>query len=169
MKFAWLVLVLNGVIAAPSFAQQNSNITVHLIDVRTGKPLSHHEVLVYRVNPETHRPFVKEGLPLKGTTDNEGSVSFAASTLQSPPQTGTSENRGAPRNRLSKMLDLEIVHAGGGIQCSSDLFSLNEVLASGVVGDNRCKQRPDLAKFKPVPGEVIIFIGKYGWLEAGQT
>jgi hypothetical protein len=112
-------------------------------------------------------------MPLQGTTDDDGKVSFPDGKLRSTPPEDQSSNGGntsgaLPRQRLSKLLDLQIIYAGGGIQCSTGLFSLDEILTSGVVGDNRCNKKFDPAKFKSTPGEVIIFVGKYHWWENGS-
>jgi hypothetical protein len=118
-------------------------------------------------------PIVEQGMPLRGTTDIDGKVSFPSTRLSSDLSTKQSgagdKSEAVPRERLSKVLDLEITYVEGGIQCSTGLFSLNEILDSGVVGDNRCNKKFDLTKFKSAPGEVIIFVGKYHWWEAGQT
>jgi hypothetical protein len=113
-------------------------------------------------------------MPLQGTTDDDGKVSFPDGKLRSTPPEDQSRDGGdtggaAPRERLSKLVDLQIIYAGGGIQCSTGLFSLDEILTSGVVGDNRCNKKFDPTKFKSTPGEVIIFVGKYHWWESGQT
>jgi hypothetical protein len=112
-------------------------------------------------------------MPLQGTTDDGGKVSFPDGKLHSAPlgQSSNGSDTGGivPRERLSKLLDLQIIYAGGGIQCSTGLFSLDEILKSGVVADNRCDKKFDPTKFKSTPGEVIMFVGKYHWWEAGQT
>jgi hypothetical protein len=119
-------------------------------------------------------PIAELGMPLRGTTDDDGKVSFPDGKLRSTPPTDQSSNGGDTggavlRKRLSKLIDLQIIYAGGGIQCSTGLFSLDEILTSGAVGDNRCKKKVDPAKVKSTPGEVIILVGKYHWWEGMQT
>jgi hypothetical protein len=125
------------------------------------------------MDPETHKLIVKQGLPLKGTTDEKGKVSFPDTELRSAftrGQDGTDGERSKdPRQFMSKPLDVQIIYAGGGIQCSTGAFSLDEILRTGVIGENRCNKKFDPTQFKSTPGEVVIFIGKYHWWEAGQT
>ncbi|MGO8720495.1 MAG: hypothetical protein ACLQMO_14975 [Acidobacteriaceae bacterium] len=148
-------------------------ITVKVVDTKSGKPVPHREIWVDRIDPDTHIPIVERGFPLKGSTGVDGIASFSTARLRSTYSAGKSDNRNdaeaAPRKRLSKFLDIEITYAAGGIQCSTGLFSLEEILTSGVVGDNRCDKKFDPGEFKSIPGEVIIFVGKYHWWEAGQT
>jgi len=157
--------------AVSSVAQINTAVTVQLVSVSDGKPIPRKEVLVYQINPDTHMPIVEPGFPLKGTTGEDGKVSFSDARLglASPEDRNNGgPSDGTPRKRLSKVLDLQVIYAGGGIQCSTGLFSSDEILVSGVVGNNRCGKQLDLARFKSVPGEVVIFVGKYHWWEAGE-
>jgi hypothetical protein len=174
VSYSWIASALWCVVALASYAQGNSGITVRLINISNGKPVTHREVFVYRIDPETHKPFVEKGFPLKGITDEEGKVSFSDLRLQqTSPEDGT-DGGGKTTNshgrRLSKRLDLQIIYAGGaGVQCSTGLFSLDEILMSGALGDNRCKEKLDLTRFKCSPGEVMMFVGKSHWWESGQT
>ena len=147
---------------------------MRLIDAAKGKSVPHRGVFIYRINPDTHRPIAEQGMPLRGTTDDDGKVSFPDGKLLPKPSEDQSSNGGntggaLSRQRLSKFVDLQIIYAGGGIQCSSGLFSLDDILVSGAVGENRCNQKFDPAKFKSTPGEVIIFVRKYHWWEGVQT
>jgi hypothetical protein len=63
---------------------------------------------------------------------------------------------------------MEVVYADAGIQCSRGLFSLDEILATGVVGDNHCDRKLDPEKLTSVQGEVLFFVGKYHWWQGGQ-
>jgi hypothetical protein len=172
MKRFWIALTLCCMTAA-AYAQMGTEITIRLISSANGKPMSHRPVLVYRIDSATHEPIVQQGLPLKGTTDEEGKVSFPDTNLRSkiPRVQGDDGGTGtsAERHVLSKVLDVQIIYAGGGIQCSTGLFSLDEILKSGVVGDNHCDKKFDSTKFKATAGEVLIFVGKYHWWESGQT
>jgi|GEM_PF-5401618 len=173
IRYLWIALTAYSLIAVTSHAQNKSDIVVRLISTVSGKPIEHRGVLIYQINPDTHMPIAEQGFPLKGSTDDEGRVVFSSLKLHSPSSEGLGSTddstQKADRKNLSKMLDIEIVYAGGGIQCSTGLFSLAEILQSGVVGDNHCKQKIDPVKFKIKPGEVIIFVGKYHWWDAGQT
>jgi len=109
-------------------------------------------------------------MPLQGTTDDDGEVSFFVWKLRSKIPKDQSNNEGdtggvVPRKRLSKLVDVLVTYAGPGIQCSPGLFSLDEILTSGVIGNNRCKKKLDSTKFKITPGEVVIFVGHYHWWE----
>jgi hypothetical protein len=118
-------------------------------------------------------PIAEQGMPLQGKTDIYGKVSFPSARLHPDLPANRSGGGGnteaVPRKRLSEYLDVGVTYAGGGIQCSTGLFSLDEILRSGVVGDYQCSKKFDPTKFKSAPGEVIIFVGKYHWWEAGQT
>ncbi len=154
-----------------SVAQET--ITVQVIDITNGKPANHRAVYLDRLNQETHMPVSEPGLPLKGTTNEEGKVSFSAVRISGSrppdPSEDYDENGTVIRESLSPVRDLDVIYGGGGIQCSFGEFSIAEVLRTGVVGDDRCSQKFDTAKFKPTPGEVIIFVRKYHWWEAGQS
>jgi hypothetical protein len=168
----FLIFSLSLFIVMTSQAQQNALITIRVIDGQTGKPLAERGVLVYPIDTHTHKPLVEPGIPLKGDTDNEGKVSFSATTLQAflaanEMQKGDSKED-KQRDRLSKVLDLQVIYASGGIQCSTGLFSLNEVIASGIVGDNHCGKAAN-NKAEAKPGEIVIFVAKYHWWKAGQT
>lgn len=115
-------------------------------------------------------PIVEGGMLLKGKTDKDGKVSFSGTRLRPDSYANKSTERGdiTSRNRLTKFFDLEVVYASGGIQCSTGLFSLDEIIKSGVVDDNHCKTRFDTTKVKAAPGEVIMFVSKYHWWESGQ-
>jgi hypothetical protein len=167
-----LVFSLSLFLIMTSQAQQNALITIRVIDEQTGKPLAQRGVLVYPIDTHTRKPLVEPGIPLKGDTDNEGKVSFSATTLQSvlaanDMQKGTAKED-TQRERLSKVLDLQVVYASGGIQCSTGLFSLDDVIASGIVGDNHCGKTVN-NKAEAKPGEIVIFVAKYHWWKAGQT
>ncbi len=174
MRSYWIVSALCCLVAVASHAQQGSPIiTVQLINATDGKPVPRRGVLVYRINPDTHRPIVEQGMPLQGTADDDGRVLFPDEKLRSTPSENQSSNSGdkreaVSRQRLSKLLDLQITYAGGGIQCSTGLFSLDEIRTSGVVGDNHCNRKFDLTKFKRTPREVVIFVRKYRWWENGS-
>lgn len=172
MRNCWIVSAFYYLVAVASPAQQSPLITVRIINIANGKPVPQRGVLIERINPDTHMPIVEQGMPLKGTTGLDGKVSLSSSRLSSDisaKQSGAGDrSETIPRKNLSKFSDLEITYTGGGIQCSTGLFSLDEILKSGVVGDNRCNRKFDTTKFKSVPGEVIIFVGKYHWWEGGQ-
>jgi hypothetical protein len=173
MRYSWIASAFCCLlVAAASPAQQGALITIRLIDITNGKPASQRGIWIERINPDTHMPIVEDGMPLKGMTDIDGKVTFFSARLYPNLSANQSGDGGmteaVPRKRLSKFLDVEITYAGGGIQCSTGLFSLDEIFTSGVVGDNRCNKKFDPTKFKSTPGEVIIFVGKYHWWEAGQ-
>lgn len=173
MKYFWIASAFFGILtgtAAP--AQQTDRITIYVIDITNGKPATQRNVWIEGINPSTHMPIIENGMPLKGKTNADGKVSFPIALLHGDlpaDQSGDQGTAALPRTRLSKLLDVQITYAGGGIQCSTGLFSLNDIQKSGVVGDNRCKKQINLTKFKVSPGEVIIFVGKYHWWDAGQT
>lgn len=174
MRYYWIIFALCSVaFVKGSSAQESSTITVKVVDTKSGKPVPHRGIWVEKINPNTHMPIVERGLPLKGSTGADGMVSFSTARLRSSYPAARSNNRNepgsAPRKRLSKFLDIEVTYAAGGIQCSTGLFSLQDILTTGVVGDNHCDKKFDPGKFKSVPGEAIIFVGKYHWWEAGQT
>jgi hypothetical protein len=156
--------------AVSSYAQQSTLITVLVVDTKTGKPVPHRGIRVYRISPETHMPTVEPGLPLERITDVEGRVPFSTTRLD-PTHTTSSNDTGAQvsRKRLTEFRDILITYAAAGIQCSTGLFSLETILTTGIVGDDRCNKKFDPTKFKSTPGEVIFFVGKYHWWEAGET
>ena len=171
MRYSWIVSALCCLFTIGSHAQESPVVTVRLINTTTGKPVPHGGVFIYRMNPDTHTPIAEQGLPLKGTTNDDGKVSFSSVKLRSSllgDQTSNGGDAGAVhRKRLSKFLDLLIIYAGGGglFQCSTGEFSLDEIVASGVVGDNRCDKKFDPTKFKVDSGEVIMFVRKAHWWE----
>ncbi len=171
MRYSLIVSALCCLVAVGSHAQESPVVTVRLINTMNGKPVPHRGVLIDSINPDTHMWIVEQGLPLKGTTNDEGKVSFSDVKLRSAlqgDQTSNGGNIGAVhRKRLSKSMDLAIIYAGGGglIQCSTGKFSLDEIVASGVVGDNRCDKKFDPTKFKVDSGEVIMFVRKAHWWE----
>jgi hypothetical protein len=157
--------------AVCSSAQNGLSVTVRVIYVTTGAPAPQRMIFIERVNPDTHSPIVEGEMPLKGKTDINGRVSFPAEPLrsyQAPKTADKDKEESGTRERLSKYLDIEITYASGGIQCSPGMFSLDEILSTGTVDDNRCKSKVATSKFKSAPGEVI-FVGKYHWWESGQT
>jgi len=172
MRYSWIVSAFCLLLAVATSAQQSPVITVRLIDSTNGRPLPNRGIWIERINPDTHMPIVEDGMPLKGTTDIDGKVSFPSARLRPHLSANQSGDRGkteaVPRKRLSKFLDVDITYAGGGIQYSTGLVSLDEILAYGVVGTDRCNKKFDPTKFKSTPGEVVMFVGKYHWWEAGQ-
>jgi hypothetical protein len=165
--------LLNFVSLNTSPAQQNALITIRIIDQQTGKPLTQRGVLVYPIDTHTHQPLVGPSIPFKGDTDDEGKVSFSITTLQSilaanDKQKGAAKN-GSQRDRLSEHLDLQVIYASGGIQCSTGLFSLDEIVASGIVGDNHHCGKVAIRNAEAKPGEIVIFVARYHWWKAGQT
>ena len=165
-----MVSISTFLAADASPAQQSPLITVRLIYATNGKPVRHRRVYIDRINPDTLRPILEPGMYLRGTTDDDGKVSFPEGELRSTPPKDQSSNGddaggAVPRKRLSKLIDLQITYAGFGSQCSTSLFSLDEILTSGAVSDNLCDKKFDPAKFKSTPGEVIIFVGKHHWWE----
>jgi hypothetical protein len=165
----FVMVSINTFLAADaSPAQQSPPITVRLIYATNGKPVRHRRVYIDRINPDTLRPILEPGMYLRGTTDDDGKVSFPEGELRSTPpkdQSSNGDGGAVPRKRLSKLIDLQITYAGFGSQCSTSLFSLDEILTSGAVSDNLCNKKFDSAKFKSIPGEVIIFVGKRHWWE----
>jgi hypothetical protein len=164
----FLFFSLSFFLVMTSQAQQNALITIRVIDEQTGKPLAQRGVLVYPIDTHTRKPLVEPGIPLKGDTDSEGKVSFSVTTLQSVLAANDMRKGKEDRERLSKVLDLQVIYASGGIQCSTGLFSLDEVIASGTVGDNHCGKTA-YNKAEAKPGEIVIFVAKYHWWKAGQT
>lgn len=147
-------------------------IQVCIIDEKTGRPMARREVLISPIDMNTHMLSSKPGMTIKGFTDNAGKASFSLETLnlmRSESQTeGRSAGASTEKKRLTDPFDFQVTYASGGIQCSSGLFSLDEVVSAGMVGDDRCgkglSDKP-LAK----PNEIVIFVGKYRWWEAGQS
>ncbi len=146
-----MVSISTSLAADASPAQQSPLITVRLIYATNGKPVRHRWVFIDRINPDTHRPIVESGMRLRGTTDDDGKASFPEGELRSTPPSSNG------------VIDLQITYYGFGSQCSTSLFSLDEILTSGAVSDNLCNKKFDPAKFKSTPGEVIIFVGKRHW------
>ena len=172
MRYICLMFALCCLAILPFHAQDSPLITVRLINVTNGKPAVKHNILIYRINPDTHMPIAEQGLPLKGMTDENGKAVFPSASLHPTYPEDHGSNGGKTqiehKHRLSKFVDMAIMY-GPDIQCSTGLFSLDEILTTGVVGDNGCNKKFDSTKFKSVPGEVIMFVGKYHWWQGSQS
>lgn len=171
MREHGVILVFCLLLASIAAAQESPTITVRVFDVSTGKPARQRLLYFDRIDATTNRQSPNELLRLR--TDDDGKVSFPITRLHFDVHSDLDGNLTTTptisRKRLTKFLDLEVTYAQGGAQCSTGLFSLDDVLATGVVGDNRCDKKVDPAKFKIHPGEVLFFVGKYHWWERGQT
>jgi hypothetical protein len=140
-------------LAASCPAQEISNILVRVIDVPSGKPVPNKQVLIYRFDPVHHRRISEPGMPLKEVTDADGVANFPDGSL------GTNYiGSGRTFADLIKTLDLQIIYASGGVQCSSTLFSMNKILDTGMVGDNHCDKNFDASKFPGSEAEAVIFV-----------
>jgi len=174
MKKLFLLLVLCVFCCEMSFAQESGTITVRIVDYKKGTPTPKHQVFVYWLDPATHLLFVKQGLPLRGWTDADGVIKFSVNQLRqlAPQQSqeAAEQKLNSPRRSLieKKIEDIYISDTTGGVDCSWPNFSFEEILKTGVVGDNRCDSKFDTKKYKALPGELILFVGHYHWWE-GQN
>jgi 5-hydroxyisourate hydrolase-like protein (transthyretin family) len=159
------VLVLVSFLSTSSLltAQHKDVLTVRVIDMKTGRPVANREILAERIDPRTHMPLVEPGLPLKALTNSEGRATFDASLLS------TVQMQRPGHQQMTKTLDVEVIYAAGGFQCSKGLLSLEEVLRTGVIDDAGCNLKFDRSKLTVIPGEVTLIVGKYHWWQAGQT
>jgi hypothetical protein len=135
--------------------------TVRVIDMKTGRPVANKELWVERLDPRTHMPLVEPGMPLKALTDSEGKAKFDTSLLS------TASKSTPDHQQMTKTLDLGVIYAAGGFQCSKGLLSLEEVLQTGVIDDSGCSLKLDRSKLTLISGEVVLFVGKYHWWKAG--
>ena len=161
----FLFFLLTPVFA--STEQPNPAITIRAYYVGSGKPVPNYEFLVYRMNPATGTPVERRDDPIRIITDANGKASFSSALLPAIPETVDDESvrdsTANHRRAITKQLDLLLLNLGAGAECTRSLFSLQEVLASGIVGDNHCNNKPVPASFESSPGEVIVFLKKDPW------
>jgi hypothetical protein len=139
-------LMAGGLLGSDS---QPVEVTVRAIDGKTGHPLVGYRIQLDWVdgiypNPGLH--------PLaEAKTGPDGTVIFH---LDDPPP---------------ETLFIEIGHPGATVGCTRLRrgLSTDEVLRSGVVGDNICDPRHKIKqKFSAKPGEVVIFARKKGFWDS---
>jgi hypothetical protein len=121
------------------------DITVRVISAKNGHPFKDERVQVTVTRPP-HLPDPQSPFAFNqfGSTDGDGKAIFH---LDVP--------------RVSSLTVMVSNH----LQCSAFRYQFEDVLRTGVAKEN-CPHRPKGKFGLPVhPGEIVIYIGEYSWLE----
>jgi len=145
-SFFLAVLVAGGLIGAVS---QAADVTVRAINGKTGHPLVGYPIEVYAKDRVLY-PHEHIHLLAKADAGSDGTAAFH---LDQP---------------LPEALYIYIGKAGRTIGCTRNaLFSIDEVLRSGVVGNNRCDPEDKIKlRFPAKAGEVVLFARKKTFLDS---
>lgn len=133
-NLARLALLALGLVVAKGGGQ---NITVRLLDGKTGEPIRAKEILLrFATELPAGGKFV--GSTLKAVTANDGRAVFY---INDPP---------------AKFVWVSVpLHR---VDCSPGGFASEEVLRAGIVAENECDRKKKLqGKISAKPGEIVIF------------